>query len=510
MGNRCDYSTLTVPNDRSYASVAAAYVEEVAKNIGFEVNDRESIAHAVSEILTAIVQQAYEPRERGHMEISCERVPVGLKITIKDRGLPFVPLPITECGTDDDSSREATNVDPMCVARGYVDNVEFHNLGAQGKETVLIKFLKDRPLTDYFDACELEPYASHDMGSPPSGKTIPIHVRRMKPSEAIEVSRCVYRSYGYSYYNEHLYFPERIVELNQSGRMLSVVAVTSTNEVVGHTAFMKPDPPSLTGELGKAVVRPEFRLQGILKRMSQYLVDWARSEGFTGVFGQAVTNHTYSQQVGLRIGQQDCALHVGFSTETESFKGITERLSQRDSAIVHFMYLDKPPRVQLCLPRHHREMIVKLYRNIGNSSELEERDCSGASCDEGVPSVTFGAYARMSFALIHVRRYGVNVVHEVRSRLREFCMKRFDVIHLYLDLHDPCTCRFTEAFEELGFFFSGILPGVFPGDALILQYLNNVPIDYEKIHVHSREGRELLAYVKQRDPNFQTGTDSRL
>ncbi len=509
MENRCEYSMLTVPNDKGYASVAAAYVEEVAKKLGFEHQDRQSIGMAVSEILAAIIQHAFEPLERANLEVSCERIPVGMKVTIKDQGLPFEPRPITECELNGDSSLESGRAEPMCVAKGYVDDVEFHNLGAEGKETVLIKFLKNRHITEYYDACELEPYESQDTDASRSERPIHVDVRRMQPSDAIEVSRCVYRSYGYSYFYEHLYFPERIIELNQSGGLLSAVAVTSTNEVAGHAAFIRPDPPSRTGELGIAVVKPEFRSQGILNRITEYVVDWVRSEGFTGVFGRAVTNHTYSQQVGLRIGERDCALQVGFFPATASFKGITEKLSQRESAILHFMYLEKPPRVQLCLPTHHRDMIVKLYRNIGVSSELQESDCSGALCHDGESSVTTGAYTRMSFAHIHVTRYGRNVVSEVRSRLKEFCLKRFDVIHLYLDLHDPCTCRFTEAFEELGFFFSGILPGVFPGDALILQYLNNVPIDYEKIHVHSREGRDLLDYVKQRDPNVQKEPVSR-
>jgi anti-sigma regulatory factor (Ser/Thr protein kinase) len=501
MENRCEYSTLTVPNDRGYAAVAAAYVEEVAKKIGFEDKDRDSIGQAVSEILTAILRHAFEPSERASLEVSCERVPAGLKVTIRDQGLPFEPRPITECEFDGGSSDARGTVEPMCVAKGYVDDVEFHNLGAQGKETVLIKFLKNRHITDYYEACELEPYESHDTGSPRSGKPIQVDVRLMKPSEAIEVSRCVYRSYGYSYFYEHLYFPERIVELNQSGALLSAVAVTPTDEIAGHAGFIRPDPPCRTGELGIAVVKPEFRSQGILNRITEYVLDQVRSEGFVGVFGRAVTNHTYSQRVGLRIGERDCGLQVGFFPATTSFKGITEKLSQRESAIVHFLYLDKPPRVQLCLPAHHRDMIVKLYRNIGISSELEERECSGAPYQPGESSVTTAASTRTSFARIQVTRYGRNVVSEVRSRLKEFCLTRFDVIHLYLDLHDPCTCRFTEAFEELGFFFSGILPGVFPGDALILQYLNNVPIDYEKIRIHAREGRELLEYVTQRDPS---------
>jgi hypothetical protein len=76
------------------------------------------------------------------------------------------------------------------------------------------------------------------------------------------------------------------------------------------------------------------------------------------------------------------------------------------------------------------------------------------------------------------------------------------VISLYLKLSDPLTSYLTDEFEKMGFFFAGILPGALAGgDALILQYLNNVPIDYEKIQLDSDAGKHLLDYIMSVDPN---------
>jgi len=53
----------------------------------------------------------------------------------------------------------------------------------------------------------------------------------------------------------------------------------------------------------------------------------------------------------------------------------------------------------------------------------------------------------------------------------------------------------------IGFFFAGILPAAAPrGDALILQYLNNLSIDYDQIHVASDAAKELISYIRLRDP----------
>ena len=59
----------------------------------------------------------------------------------------------------------------------------------------------------------------------------------------------------------------------------------------------------------------------------------------------------------------------------------------------------------------------------------------------------------------------------------------------------------TAEFEKMGFFFAGILPLALVGDALILQYLNNVRIDYDKIVLYTEEARQIRDYVREMDPN---------
>ena len=103
------------------------------------------------------------------------------------------------------------------------------------------------------------------------------------------------------------------------------------------------------------------------------------------------------------------------------------------------------------------------------------------------------------YASIEVLRYGKNIVSEVRTVLREFRLKHYDVIALYLNLRDPLTFHLVPEFENLGSFFGGILPGTSVGEALLLQCLNNVEIDYDKIKLHSETSRELLSYVKSQD-----------
>jgi serine/threonine-protein kinase RsbW len=106
------------------------------------------------------------------------------------------------------------------------------------------------------------------------------------------------------------------------------------------------------------------------------------------------------------------------------------------------------------------------------------------------------------FARIIIDRYGGNIVTALKTKLKELCLKNIEVITLYLNLADPLTSHFCDQFEQLGFFFAGVLPmGLQRGDALILQYLNNVPIDYAHIQLESDLAKLVLSHIQEHDPN---------
>ena len=87
MESKCEFSTLSIPNDSKYAKAAAGYVVEIAKLIGFDEQDLRSISEGVSRAIMAQIDYSFEPGENAVIKISCERIPQGLKISLKDKGL---------------------------------------------------------------------------------------------------------------------------------------------------------------------------------------------------------------------------------------------------------------------------------------------------------------------------------------------------------------------------------------------------------------------------------------
>ncbi|NDD31037.1 MAG: GNAT family N-acetyltransferase [Proteobacteria bacterium] len=353
-------STLTIPNDVALVPVVTGFVREVAAVCGFDEADRHKIALCVEEAAANVIDHAFSADEDATYAVVCTTRTTGLEIAVRDMGLPFDPERIRPYDPNASLEERGDRGLGIFLMRRLMDHVTFRNLGKNGKETVLFRF---------FPGLHIEQMESdHDLSPWPAPKAevarrenATFSLRLMRAEEAVEVSRAVYRAYGYSYVYENIYFPDRIRALNASGEMTSALALSDADgTLAGHVAlFSSPASRSLV-EIGMAVVKPEFRGYGLSNRLFAFLLDEARSRGFDGVFAHCVTNHELTQRVCLKLGFVDCALQVGFAPSTLSFKGITDVLAQRESVVVSHLTLSKPPPATLFSPPHHAEMLTRM------------------------------------------------------------------------------------------------------------------------------------------------------
>jgi serine/threonine-protein kinase RsbW len=496
---------MQIPNNPKYAKAAAVYVSEIARAIGMPKPDLKALEKGMIEAIRALIAYSFEPGESSILEIFCERIPQGFKVSLRDKGLPFgaieAELSITEGQVDDIPGM----AEPIAHLKEYLDEIRMHNLGSEGKELVLIKHLKNKDITDYYAACDLEPYETSASPAPAvrSADRLKCRVRQMKPDDAAEVSKIIYKTYGYTYPHDYVYYPDKIIALNESGRLFSAVAIAGDNEIAGYSVFKTWQQNPQIIEMAQGVVKPEFRSLGCFSNMTRYLLDQARSRGNKGAFGEAVTNHTVSQHTVHGFGFKDIGLRLGLIPANMLFKGMNGKIPYRASMLVQFLYLQQPPHpLKVYAPRHHRHMIAALYEELGVRPEINKALPAKMQAAAAASIVKIKQITSMNYARMIIERYGRNIVGEIESKAKEICLQKTDVINLYLNLSDPLSGPCTPQFEDLGFFFSGILPGGFKnGDALILQYLNNVPIEYDAIQVESAIAEKLVAYIRKQDPN---------
>jgi GNAT superfamily N-acetyltransferase len=494
----CEISTLTIPARASYAPVAAAYVAAVAGQFGFPADQSRQLGQSLLLVLEELLARAFSPADNQAVQLACEFLPEGLKISLREQGLPLTQAELSTLTPERPTCPIVQFGENSACVRDVWDEVAFLNLGRAGAELRLLKYFAGAKPASAEEVCPVSPVPSPP--GPVPGTPQIFTLRPFAPADAQAVVRLLYRTYGYSYPFEHLYYPERLTALNAAGTLQSLVAVSSQGELAGHVAlFFSPERPALA-EMGAAVVHPDFRGHGCLRQLTDYAVTEARRRQLHGLYGRPVTNHTYSQQVGEAAGFTPCGLLLGFGPAFLSFKQIHDDLSQRESLELIYLSLFPPLPGPVFLPHRHRDFLLHLYAGLGMSPEVIP--LPGDPLPTGTPGhLDLSTHQTSATANLKLKAVGPDTPAELKRTLKHLCQARFEVILLELDLSRPALALLVPACESLGFFFAGLLPGGDGSQTLILQYLNNVPLDYDRIQLHSPLAREILAYVKQADPN---------
>ena len=313
-------------------------------------------------------------------------------------------------------------------------------------------------------------------------------VRRLRPEDATGVAECVRSVYGDSYVHPELYHPDQVIRLNQTGELVSAIALDADGEVVGHYALERPGLGAIAEE-GEALVLPEHRHHHLMEALRGLLEEEAHRLGLMGLFGQAVTNHLFTQRVWERFDVRVCGLSLGASPR--SFRNLAQLLPQRMSLVLGFKHLRLPARVAVHAPPQHRAICTRIYDQLRVPVEFHEPGSA-----EGPGQVSVKYIHELQEATIQVERVGTETAAEIRRSRRSLCeTSRTEAVFLELPLAQAGTPELCRAVEQEGFFFSGIGPcfGA-DGDALRLQFLN-VDLDIGLLQLHGQFAHELTAYV---------------
>jgi anti-sigma regulatory factor (Ser/Thr protein kinase) len=81
---------MTFPNKLTYSFIVQSFVREIAKMIGFTGVSLEQIDIAIEESVSNVMVHASD-EENPTFDIICEKIAGGIKITIKEMGIPFDP-----------------------------------------------------------------------------------------------------------------------------------------------------------------------------------------------------------------------------------------------------------------------------------------------------------------------------------------------------------------------------------------------------------------------------------
>ncbi len=459
-----------------------SFVRDTSLSLGLDEREAQRLELVAEEACMNVIEHAFNPGEAGAFDVMILRRPGQVAVVVEDQGLPF-----------DFSKLEPGKESGLGTAlmKAFTDEVNFLNLGRQGKRVELVKNLPYKDIEAYVPAEEKESALS----LPAASADTPIVVRRMQPEDAVSLARCIYRCYGYSYGIDWVYYPDRVRELLESGLLLSYIALNPEGEVIGHIAVRRERPDAHVGEGGQAVVDPRYRGLGFLGKLVLAFAEYAQQQGIYGAYSEAVTLHPFSQKASLAMGGYETGVMIGYIPGNITFKKMREDGQKRQTAVLLYTSGNAEPQRDVYPPFHHETIIRKIY----NKGQLKRNiiSASDAGAHAAPPpnsQVDISVHAELGMAFMRVTQFGLDLPELMKFRLTELCLKRVDCIFIDLPLSNPATQKFTAPLEALGFFFAGIIPELSEGDVLRLQYLNNVEAD-ENVHTASDFGKELLEYV---------------
>ncbi len=464
----------------------------LAERCGFDVAARGRIELAIEEVVCTILRYSFDEAKggEGRVTVRCELVPPFFQVKVIDSGLPF-DLSLVP-GYDPAAAEKADMAEAglsLHLVKHCVERCQVVNEGRSGVRFEMSWFLPGDPVGEPGVKEDAEDRAPPE----PAGD-----VRVLGEEFAIQISRLVYRGYGYSYVYEDVYYPERICAHFRSGMLKSWGVATPSGRLVGHLALAKESPESGALEWGVAVVDPQWRGLGLMERMLQAAMAHAEEREEKVLCAHAVTAHPYTQKTCLKFGFQPVALLLGYAPATLQFRGIGQGLKQRESTVLAARCTHSLPALPLHLPRGLVSTILRLLGSLGaapGEGQWREADNEIDFNGRQTEYATLTAHC-INVGKIQLSKVGGDVEQVLRRERRRLCRERVDVIYLTVDLADPGVGRAVRAAEENGFFLAGLVPMMNPAYGLTLQYLNNFDVDFRTICAHGEQAEWLRDAVK--------------
>lgn len=483
-----------IPNHEKYIPALLSFTEKIALTMGFPPKAVNGLQLALDETCMDVIKYSFEKNEESEFDVSFFQRPDGIEIHVHDMGIPYDPSITPDY--DPESALTELNLEGLgtWLTKQMVNEYQFNNLGLKGKEVVLIKYFDSDSIAKG-EKIKTDAEVVPDNIEPEIvDEKIDYEIRQMKPEEALEVCRCIYDCYGYSYANENIYFPDRVVAMNETGTLISALAVTDKGEIGGHVALLFYD--SLPAEIGIAVTKQKFRKLGFAKLITLFLEGEAIKKGLAGIQVKEVTAHPYTQKFCAKLGFKDCGLLLAHSPKTLSFKGIADKLKQRNSDVLGFKYFNPPPKKIIYAPKQHQSIIKKLYDNLQAEVSFAEANYNPYEIDT-VMNTTINPVR--SLAEIVVLKIGKDILQLINQNMKKVYIDEIQVVEIFLSLGDYQTPFIVNKLEEMGFIFTGIMPETIMGDAIVLQFFNGIFVDYDSIVLVSDLAREMLDYVRKHD-----------
>ncbi len=472
---------LVIPGHKNFLPVALTFIDEACKSIGVKKEDSLKIRLASEEAIVNVIEHGLCNNINELFKILFIDKIDRIEIIIKEKGTPFDIEREYKINKENEKNKGLG----LLLIKNSIDEIYFKNLGREGKETRLVKYKSPDNFKNFYQISRSEP----------TEKPIKVnfYIRHFKEEDAIEISKCAYYAYGYSY-EPFIYYPEQIIRMNRDKKLISLIPVTEDGDIAGHAALKFNSITNAAAEMGVAFVKPKYRNNGISEALADYIIDMAKYiKNLKCLYVRVVTAHIYSQKPFYKRKFTPSGIYLGLFPQNVEFKGITGEVITKTSGLLNCFYLKNAEKRTIYIPEKHKNIITKIFDDLNIEYKIGN---NLIPIDETEENIEYFKSEIFNCAEIYCKSFGKNTPNLIGKTLRRLLAQKIDVVYLYLDLENPYTPYIVEKCEQMGFFFSGILPfGIYSHHALILQYLNTF-IDIKSIKLLDPKAIQLFENIK--------------
>ena len=440
--------TLHLPNHAHVIGPTTDYAYKWGLNVGLSDDKALRLALAVDELVTDVVRFAF-PSEDGTFELTFRADLSTAEVIVHERGEPFDPSrhPYDPQRAVEDDNFEGAG---FAVIDHCVDDFAFLNRGREGKEFRLVQHIESDHIADLHTTEPPDPDADRE--------DVSYTFSPVRPRDAEDIAKLIYRTYGYTYVREDLYYPERIERALEQEEKFGVLVRSNSGRAVGYFAVLQSQDSNI-GEVGEAVVDVNHRRRGLMKRMLRSLIDQANERGLSGVYGEAVTVHDISQRVNHHFGMVSAALLLGLFPP-QRFRSLFDDRTQPISVVIDFRPLVPYTTVTAHLPARYADLLRRIYAALGVDDLQIPPQSDTTPRDQWPDATELDARIRYSYkhVVFVVERAGQDLSEQVNRALADLEDENMTVAFVDLPLDDPATPAATEILCEDDFVFAGLMP----------------------------------------------------
>ncbi len=478
-----EIAKISIRSDYANIKHANAFLNSILSDFSFSDKEKIRLCVALEEALYHTFKNSLDTAEAIFSDIIISKDETTFEIAIINNGVPYLFE-----GGETDLNELGENADALSayVMRKVVDNVIYRNLGKKGQEIRLVKNLEQ--LADFSSEASAP---EETVSEPPQ-----ISIRTIKPEEVIEITRCVYDEYKYSYPNEDIYYPERVVSLIEEGKLVSFVSVTEKDEIAGHTALKFCNEYPALMDTAIWVVKQKYRGFSIMKTLLPFSLEYANNLDINGVFIEAVTHHPATQKVSKRYGFYATGFYLLYRSPATVVNYETD--GNRRSLGIGYRPYKEIKEVNIYVPKEHRLHVAEMYGRFGTTANImpPKEDLELAENSE----MTVNEVMWNLYAAIEIDKCGKDLETALRSEIKRMKQNGIECVMLRANMDDASLLYIYECAKKCGFFYTGFVPHSGKGNLMLLQNLMGGAVKYDSVLALEDYG-EVLEYIRQFDPN---------